>query len=126
VDPLYEHCSATIEELDERTLYLTIGGDAREEDIDELFDVFQPLVEERTPTRILVDASRLSETTLRVRWEVLKRLRGNKPFVERSAIFGLSERLEALLQIVLKLSGRTNIQTYMWRHEAEAWLYQQS
>jgi hypothetical protein len=122
VDPLYEHCSATIQELDERTLFLTVGGDAQEEDIDDFFDVFQPLVEERAPTRVLVDASRLGETTLRLRWRILQRVRANKPLIERSAIYGLSERLESLLWVVFTLSGRSNIRTFLWRHEAEAWL----
>ncbi len=126
VNTLYEHCSAMIQELDERTLFLCVGGDAREEDVEPFFEVFQPLVEERTPALILVDATQLKDTTLKLRWEILKRIRANKPFIERSAIFGLSERLETLLWIVFSLSRRTNIRTFLWRHEAETWLYGQS
>ncbi len=122
VEGLYEHCSASIRELDENTLFVIVGGDAREEDVDPFFETFQPLVVERNPARVLVDASRLGETTLKLRWRLLKHLRANKPFVERSAIFGLSPRLETLFWIVFSLSGRSNIRTFMWRHEAEAWL----
>ena len=122
MDNLYEHCSASIQELDKNTLLVVVGGDAREEDVDAFFETFQPLVEERAPARVLVDASRLGGTTLRLRWVLVRRLRANKLFVERSAIFGLSSRLETLLWIVFSLSGRSNIRTFMWRHEAEAWL----
>jgi hypothetical protein len=122
VDGLYEHCSASIQELDENTLFVAVGGDAREEDVEPFFEIFQPLVMERNPVRVLVDASLLGETTLKLRWLLLGHLRANKPFIERSAIFGLSSRLETLLWIVFSLSGRSNIRTFMWRHEAEAWL----
>jgi hypothetical protein len=122
VDAIYEHCSASIREVDEHTLFVTVGGDAREEDIEPFFEIFQPLLEELTPVRVLVDATYLRDTTLAVRWGILKRIRANKPFIERSAIFGLTPRLEALLWIVFTLSGRSNIRTFLWRHEAEAWL----
>jgi hypothetical protein len=122
VDAIYEHCSASIRELDDHTIAVTVGGDAREEDVEPFFEIFQPLMEELAPVRVLVDGTYLRETTLRVRWEILKRLRANKPFIERSAIFGLTPRLETLLWIVFGLSGRSNIRTFLWRHEAKAWL----
>ncbi len=122
MDGLYEHCSASIQEIDKNILFVVAGGDAREEDVDLFFETFQPLVEERTPARVLVDATRLGGTTLKLRWELVKRLRASKPFIERSAVFGLSPRLDTLLWIVFTLSRRSNIRTFMWRHEAEAWL----
>lgn len=119
---LYEHPSASIQELDEQTLFVVVGIDAREEDVEPFFETFQPLLHERTPTRLLVDASRLGQTTARLRWELVKRLWTDRPPVERSAIFGLSSQLETLLWIVFSVSRRSNIRTFLWRHEAEAWL----
>ena len=119
---LYEHPSASIQLLDEETLFVVVGVDAREEDVEPFFETFQPLLHERSPKRLLVDASRLGETTVRLRWEVLKRLWSERPSVERSAIIGLPARLETFLWIVFSLSRRSNVRTFLWRHEALAWL----
>jgi hypothetical protein len=45
----------------------------------------------------------------------------SKSFIERTAIYGLSPKLEVLLWIVFSLSRRSNIRTFLWRHEAERW-----
>ena len=122
MEALHDNYTVSIQELDDAVLFLTVGGAVREEDIDPFFETFQPLLEERTPARILVDASQLGETDKRVRWQLVKRMRANKPLIERTAIFGLSPRLETVLWILFSLSGRSNIRTFLWRHEAEAWL----
>jgi hypothetical protein len=122
VEALHEHYSVSIQELDNGVLFLIVSGEVREEDIDPFFETFQPMLEERTPARILVDGSQLGETGRRVRWELVKRMRANKPLIDRTAIFGLPPRLETVLWILFSLSGRSNIRTFLWRHEAEAWL----
>ena len=122
VEGLYDHCSASIREIDENTLFVIVGDDAREEDVDPFFETFQPLVEQRSPARVLVDATRLGRTTLRLRWELVRQLRTTRPLIERSAIFGLSSKLETLLWILFTVSRRSNVRTFLWRHEAEAWL----
>lgn len=122
MDALYEHCSASIRELDERTLFVVVGEDAREEDVAPFFETFQPLLEERRPARVLVDASRIAETPLKLRWALLKRGFAHKPLIERSAIFGLPSKLETLLWVFLSLRRGSTVRTFLWRHEAEAWL----
>ena len=122
VERLYEHSSATIAELDEQTLYLAVGGDVREEDLEPFFDTFEPLVSERGPVRILVDATYLGETALSLRWQIMKRMSGLRSVVDRMAIFGLSPRLEILLWLAFTLRGREDVRTFLWRHEAESWV----
>jgi hypothetical protein len=122
VEPLYEHSSASIQELDDQTLYLAVGGDVREEDLEPFFETFEPLVNARGPVRILVDATYLGETSLPLRWQILKRMRGLQNAVERMAIFGLSPKLEMLLWILFTLRRREDVRTFLWRHEAESWV----
>ena len=120
VDAIYEHSSAKIAELNERTLFVSVGGDVRDEDVEPFFEILQPLVGQRT--RVLIDATYLAEVTLPLRWQILKRIGGHRARVERTAIFGLSPKLETLLWLFFTLSGRRNIRTFLWRHEAENWI----
>jgi hypothetical protein len=122
VDAVYEHSSGKISQLDDQTLYLSVGGDVREGDLEPFFEALEPLVEKRSPARILIDATYLSETPLPLRWQILKRMRGLGSWVERMAIFGLSPRLEILLWILFTISRREDIRTFLWRHEAESWV----
>ncbi len=122
---LYEHSSVRINELDEQTLLLQVGGDVREEDVEPFFEALETIVEGRSAARILVDATYFGETKLRLRWQIVRRLREVREVrerIERTAIYGLSPKLEALLWLVFTLGRRTNIRTFLWRHEAENWV----
>lgn len=114
--------SAIIDEIDEQTLFIRVEGDANESDLDQFFEIVQPLLEERAPARVLIDAARLRDSTLGFRFKLAVRMRANKPLIDRSAIFGLPRRQESVLRVLLRLSGRSNVRTFMWRHEAEVWL----
>ena len=122
VRALYEHSSGTIAEIDDQTLFLSVGGDVREEDVEPFFEVFGPLVASRAPTRILVDATYLGETPLRLRWQLVRRMRGLRSRVARTAIFGLPPRIETVLWVLLALGRREDIRSFLWRHEAESWV----
>ena len=122
MDCLYEHASATITELDDRALFLSVGGDVREEDVAPFFDALHEIVVQRRPARILVDATYFGETSLALRWRIVRQLRDFRPLVERTAIYGLSPKLEALLWLAFTLARRTDIRTFLWRHEAENWV----
>lgn len=120
-DP-YAHRGGSIRELADDAVLLAVGEEAREEDLEPLFEALRPLLEARAPAKLLVDASRLAATPLRVRWQVLRNMRAQRSLVARTAVFGLSERLETLLWIALGVSRRRNLRTFLWRHEAETWL----
>ncbi len=122
VQALYEHSSGTIAEIDEQTLFLRVGGDVRDEDVAPFFEAVEPLVASRSPARILVDATYLGETSLRLRWQIIKRMRDLRSRVARTAIFGLSPRLEVLLWILFAIRRREDVRTFLWRHEAESWV----
>jgi hypothetical protein len=122
VSAVYEHTSASICELDDDLIYLRIGLDAREEDVDPLFENFRPLVVGRDRIRVLFDASRLAEAPARVRWEFVRRMVASQRGIARLAIFGLTARMEALLCLAVTLTRRRNVRAFMWRHEAESWL----
>ena len=111
-----------IDEIDERTLFIRVDGDADESDLDPFFQVVQPLLEERAPARVLIDAVRLGDSTLGFRLKLAMRMRANKPLIERSAIFGLPRRQHEMLRLLLRASWDANVRTFMWRHEAMSWL----
>lgn len=119
---LFEHSCACIGAIDDQTLFLRVGGDVRDEDVEPFFEVLGELVEERSPARILVDATYLGETDLRIRWRIWKALRGLHARVERTAVFGLPPRLEGLLWLALALLRRHDVRSFLWRHEAQRWV----
>jgi hypothetical protein len=122
VQRLYEHSSASISELDDQTLFLAVGGDVREEDVEPFFEALREITQARRPARILVDATYFGETSLRLRWRIARRLRDIRGLVERTAIYGLPPKLEALLWLVFTLAGRSDVRTFLWRHEAQSWV----
>jgi len=112
----------TIRELADDVLLLTVGEETREEDLDAFFAALRPLLEARAPARVLVDASRFSGTPLRLRWQMWRRMRAERAWIGRTAVFGLSDRLETLLWVLPVPGRRRNVRTFLWRHEAEEWL----
>lgn len=120
--PLYEHSSARIDEIDDRTLFVRVGGDVRDEDLDPFFELLADLLSARGPARILVDASYLGETEPRLCWRILRRARSLGRRIERTAIFGLPPRLDALLWVGTALLRRRDVRSFLWRHEAQSWV----
>ena len=122
VDCLYEHSSASVLELNERTLLVRVGGDVRAEDIAPFFEALDGFLAERPGVRVLIDATYFGEAELGLRWHILRRLRTVWNRIDRTAIYGLSPKLEALLWLAFTLGRRTDVRTFLWRHEAEGWV----
>jgi hypothetical protein len=111
-----------IEVLGESTLFVSLVGDVEDSDLDDVFGVFQPALVERAPAKVLIDASGLGDSSLSMRWQLAMRMKANRSYVDRTAVFGVPGSLEAALRIVLRASGRSNIRIFSSRAEAEDWL----
>jgi hypothetical protein len=119
---LVEEARYLIEEIAEGTLFVALAGDAKDPDFDEFFQKFQPLLEARAPAKVLIDATHLGASSLSLRWKLAMTMKQNRPYIRRSAVFGLSERLLTVVRIILRASGRNNVKSFAERSEAESWL----
>jgi hypothetical protein len=111
-----------IEETGEGSLFVKLAGDAKDPDFDEFFEKFQFLLEERAPATVLIDATSLGESSLSLRWKLAMRMKKNREFILRSAVFGLSDRISTVVRIILRASGRTNVKIFETRGDAESWV----
>ena len=111
-----------IEAVGESTLFVSLRGDAKDSDLDRVFGVFQPALIERAPADVLIDATSVGDSSLSVRWKLAMRMKSNRPYIRRTAIYGVSAGCEAALRILLRAAGRDNIRIFASREEAEAWL----
>ena len=113
---------ASIDELEGDVVFVVVGEDRREEDVVPFFESLRPVLEERAPAQVLVDASRLGPLSFRMGWTIARRMHGSASFVRRTSIFGLSSWLETALWLLFSVRRKKNIRTFLWRHEAETWL----
>jgi hypothetical protein len=111
-----------IEAIGESTLFVSLRGDAQDSDLDRVFEVFQPALVERAPADVLIDARSIGESSLSTRWKLAMRMKSNRPYIRRTAIYGVSAGYEAALRILVRASGRSNIKVFASREEAETWL----
>ena len=111
-----------IEELPSGILVTTVWGDGTRDDLEELFGAYQPLLESHAPVRTLTDVSQLGDVSWGARWTFAERMKQNRRLIWKSAVIGLSPRLEVVLRVVLRVSGRTDLRTFDSREAAEAWL----
>ena len=111
-----------IEELPSGILVTTVWGEGTRDDLNALFDAYQPLLEAHAPVRTLTDVSGLGDVSWSARWAFAERMKENRRLIDKSAVIGLSPRLEVVLRVVLRVSRRTDLRTFDTRAAAEAWL----
>jgi hypothetical protein len=90
--------------------------------VEGVLDSIQPHLEAHAPVRYLVDARGLDELSLADRWKLSSRMKTNRRYIDRSAVFGLGAAQRFMLQVILRASGRSDVRAFERREEAERWL----
>lgn len=103
-------------------LSYTVIGDQTKETIDEIFIQLYPVLKAAAPALFLNDMNHLGELSLATKWYAANCLKKNRPFIERSAVFGASKKLVAAAGAILRVAGRNDIQLFDRREDALAWL----
>jgi hypothetical protein len=111
-----------VHELPSGILRVTVWGRGSRTDVDELFNAYQPHLEQRSPALTLTDVTALDDLELSARWAFAERMRKNRQFVLRSAVIGLRPELEVVLRVLVRVSGRKDLRVFDRREDAEEWL----
>lgn len=90
--------------------------------VDGILDQIQGHLEQRAPVRYLVGFSGMEDLTLAERWRVADRMRANRRFISRSAIYGLSGKLEFAFRVIVRVSGREDLRAFRSEARAREWL----
>jgi hypothetical protein len=98
-----------------------VGGDARP-DVGAIMDEIQVHLIANAPVLYLVDLSAIGDLALSERWDLAGRMKQNRQYIARSALYGLSSQLEFAFRVIIRVSGRKDLRVFPGRAEAEAWL----
>ncbi len=115
---------------DDNVVYLGVGGNVTDDHMDE-FEVWAKKVNAAiTETAIktnrraltLLDVSRLNEFDIKTTTIVRDLMVSDKDVAGKTAIFGANHLASAMLQAIIALTKRKNVQLFTEREEATAWL----
>jgi hypothetical protein len=109
VETLITHPHVVIEEHAPDLLVCRLRGEADASMVDEVFALAQPLLEARAPVRVIIDARGFADMSLSARWQLAMRIRENRQLISRTFVFGLSDTMLFIARVVLRASGRDNI-----------------
>lgn len=115
----------------EGMLYTRLTGSVTSDNIEELrkevatakLVVYGEYQRRNAKFKSLIDVTDFSGTYVPEALAMLSELmRANKSYVEKSALFGISETVTAAANIVTSFSGRENLSFFKTKEEAMAWL----
>jgi hypothetical protein len=98
-----------------------VEGSARPE-VDAILDRIQVHLEERAPVYYLVGFKGMEDLSLAERWRVAGRMRDNRKFITRSAVYGLSTKLQFAFRVIIRVSGRDDLRAFRTEDHARTWL----
>lgn len=109
-------------ELTDAGVFFMRGRATGASGLEEVLALMQPHLEEHAPVLFLNDFSGVADLSLADRWKIASRMKDNRKFIRRSAMFGLSSAMQFAARVVLRASGRQDVRVFDSREEAEAWL----
>jgi hypothetical protein len=117
---LVDHPHMILEEHAADLLVARVHGEAEVAAVDEVFELVRPILRERAPVRIIVDGRRISDLSLSARWRLAMNTRDNRPFIRHTFVYGLSDPMNFAARVILRVSGRDNIEVVGSEQEAFA------
>jgi anti-anti-sigma regulatory factor len=120
VQSLIQHPNAVVEEHAPDLLVFRLRGEGDASTVDEVFALVQPLFEARAPVRVIIDASGFADLSMSARWRLAMRTKENRPLISRTFVFGLSDTMRFVGQVIVRASGRKNIEMVDTEEEAHA------
>lgn len=91
-------------------------------DVDVILDMIQAHLERFAPVDYLVGLSGVEDLSLSERWRIAARMRTNRAFIRRSALYGLTKQLEFAFRVILRVSGRDDLRVFNSEQAAANWL----
>lgn len=90
-----------------------------------ILDSIQEHLERLAPVYYLVGLSGIRDLTLSERWEIANRMRENRQYIRRSALYGLTKQLEFAFRVIIRVSGRSDLRVFRTRDAARDWLLEE-
>jgi hypothetical protein len=120
VQSLIQHPNAVVEEHAPDLLVFRLRGEGDASTVDEVFALVQPLFEARAPVRVIIDARGFADLSISARWRLAMRTKENRPLISRTFVFGLSDTMRFVARVIVRASGRRNIEMVDTEEEAHA------
>ncbi len=112
------HPNLVVEEHARDLLVVRLRGEADDTAVDEAFGLVQPILESRAPVRVIIDGRGFADLSMSARWRLAMRVKENRALIRRTFVYGLSEAMTFVARVVVRASGRENIE--LVESEAEA------
>lgn len=109
-------------EIDDGVVVSTLWGEGDTPDVEEYVAALVPILQLRAPACILTDATDIEDLTMRARWVYAQKMTEHRRFLARSAVVGLSPRMDVVLRVLVRASGRSDLRVFYSRQDAMAWL----
>lgn len=109
-------------EIDDGVVVSTLWGEGDTPDVEEYVAALVPILQLRAPACILTDATDIEDLTMRARWVYAQRMTEHRRFLARSAVVGLSPRMDVVLRVLVRASGRSDLRVFYSRQDAMSWL----
>jgi hypothetical protein len=106
---LVSHSHVVLEEHAPDLLVFRLRGEGDADTVDEVYSRVRPIFEERAPVRIIIDAQGFADLSMSGRWRLSQHTKENRPFIRHTFVFGLSDTMAFVLRVILRASGRDNI-----------------
>lgn len=94
-------------------------------DVDAILASIQEHLERLAPVYYLVGLSGIQDLSLAERWQIASRMRENRRFIRRSAVYGLTKQLEFAFRVIIRVSGRNDLRVFRSYAPAREWLLQE-
>jgi hypothetical protein len=117
---LVAHPNVVVEQHARDLLVVRLRGEADTSTVDEAFALTQPILEAMAPVRVIIDARGFADLSMSGRWKLAMRIRENRSLISRTFVFGLSETMNVVARVILRASGRTNIELLTSEEQAHA------
>ena len=124
VEVLFDAHGMTIVRGEDGLLRTSISGaqDMAPDQVDSVFDQIRALMKDNAPVRHLLDGRGLTVNNMALRWKLAQNMRRQREYIFKSAIVHESATFRTIAGVVVRTSGRDNVQFFPTVEAAEAWL----
>ena len=85
-------------------------------------DIIGHHIEQHAPVNSLIDLSGVPDLSLSERWRLASRMKGNRQWIRRTGMFGLSPAMTIAYRVIARVSGRDDLAFFDSEDSARQWL----
>jgi hypothetical protein len=101
-----------------------INGSTRPE-VDDIMDTIEHYLEQHAPVNQMIDMSGVPDMTLSERWRLAARMKANRQYIRRTAVFGLTPQMAVAYRVIARVARRRDMCIFDDFDEARSWLLEE-